>query len=175
MNQDETIDQEAEALLDSLPLDPVWRQVAKEVAHEYRYGDIIPKEWLLSHLGIAVPADKMTVAEYQALSFEMLSKIDAFRDELLCKYQRYLINIRGVGYKIIEPPHQTSAAMTRLHKDIRRSIAQAMSALVNVNNKALSLEDARENADARAKLGAFATLHVKQLEKKKADQGEGQA
>ncbi len=41
-----------------------------------------------------------------------------------------------------------------------------MTALVNVNERALSLEDARENADARAKLGAFATLHLKQLERK---------
>lgn len=173
MNQDDALDREAEALIDSLPLDPIWRQAAREVVHEFRYGDTIPKEWLLSHLGITLPKDKLTMTEYQNLSFDMLSKIDALREELLCKYQRYLLNVRGVGYQIVQPPQQTTTAMARLHKEMRRSLAQAMSALVNVNNKALSLDDARENAEARAKVGAFTTLHLKQLEKKTTkDQGE---
>lgn len=157
---------EADEEVFELPLDPIWRQAARDAVNEYSYGDIIPKEWINAHLNIRFSDKPMTADQHQSLAFEMLSKIDGWRDELLRKHCRYTVNIRGVGYKIIEPPHQTAAAMTKMQKELRRSISQAMTALVNVNERALSLEDARENADARAKLGAFATLHLKQLERK---------
>jgi len=157
---------ELEQTIHELPLDPIFRQAAKDAVAEFRYGDVIPWEWLTVMLDIYQTDDKLTALEHRAMQFDVLTKVDAFKEEMLTKYQRYLVNIRGVGYKIIEPPHQTAAAMTRLHKELRRSIAQAMSALVNVNDKVLSLQDAKENTDARNKLGAFATLHVKQLERK---------
>ena len=159
--------------LDALPLDPIWRQAAKEAVEEFAYGQVIPKEWINDHLNIQFTDRPITAAQHQAIAFDMLNKIDGWRDELLRQHARYLINIRGVGYKIVEPPHQTATAMTRLQKELRRSISQAMTALVNINDKALTLEDARENAEAKAKIGAFASLHVKQLEAKPADsQGE---
>lgn len=156
---------ELEQTIHELPLDPIWRQAAKDALAEFKYGDVIPWEWLTVMLDIHQPDEKLTALEHRAMQFDILTKVDGFKDEMLTKHQRYLINIRGVGYKIIEPPHQTAAAMIRLQKELRRSIAQAMSALVNVNDKALSLEDAKENTDARNKLGAFATLHLKQLER----------
>jgi hypothetical protein len=149
-----------------LPLDPIWRQAAKDAVSQFQYGEVIPREWIISHLDIKMTDARLSISEHQALAFDMLTKVDAFRDELLTKYQRYLVNIRGVGYKIIEPPHQTAAAMTKLQKELRRSISQAMNALVNINDKALSLEDARENVEAKAKLAAFSTLHVNKLDKK---------
>ncbi len=149
--------------LDDLPLDPIWRQAAKDAVCAFRYGDIIPHPWLFAHLHIADPVGKVTREEHHRLAFDLLTKVDGFKDEMLRCHQRYLVNIRGVGYKIIEPPHQTSAAMIRLQKDLRKAISGAMSAVVNINETALSLEDARVNADARAKLGAFASLHIKKL------------
>lgn len=146
-----------------LPLDPIWRQAAQEAISEFKYGDIIPREWLIDNLRITEPQHKITVAEYQRMSFDMLTKIDGFKDEMLTRHQRYLINIRGIGYKIIEPPHQTNAAMTKMQNDLRKTISSALKAVINIDEAALSLEDARANAEARAKIGAFATLHIKKL------------
>ncbi len=147
-----------------LELDPIWRQAAKEAVAAFDYGDIIPRDWLLDHLGIAEPQEKLTAKQHQAYAFEILSKTDGFKEEMLTRYQRYLVNIRSIGYKLIEPPHQTNAAMTRLSKDLRKAISQAMSAVVNINDKALTLEESQANADARAKLGTIATLHAKKLQ-----------
>jgi len=147
----------------ALPLDPIWRQAAQEVIAEFRYGDIIPLDWLQNHLNIKRPTGAITYLEHQALAFEMLSRIEGLRDELLTRHRRYLQNIRGVGYKIVEPPRQTQVAMAKLQKELRRAIAQTMSALVHVNETALSLEDARANAEARAKVADFALLHQKKL------------
>lgn len=147
-----------------LALDPIWRQAAKDAVAAFDYGDIIPRDWLLDHLGIAEPQEKLTAKQHQAYAFEILSKTDGFKEEMLTRYQRYLVNIRSIGYKLIEPPHQTNAAMTRLSKDLRKAISQAMSAVVNINDKALTLEESQANADARAKLGTIATLHAKKLQ-----------
>lgn len=147
-----------------LALDPIWRQAAKEAVAEFQYGDIIPRDWLLEHLDIAEPQEKLTAKQHQVYAFEILSKTDGFKEEMLTRYQRYLVNIRSIGYKIIEPPHQTNAAMTRLSKDLRKAISQAMSAVVNINDKALTLEESQANADARAKLGTIASLHAKKLQ-----------
>lgn len=146
-----------------LPLDPIWRQAANEAINAFQYGDTIPREWLVEHLHITEPQHKITVAEYQRLAFDMLTKMDGFKDEMLTRHHRYLINIRGIGYKIIEPPHQTNAAMTRMQRDLRKAISNAMSAVVNINDTALSIEESRANAEARAKIGAFASLHLKKL------------
>lgn len=148
---------------DDLPLDPIWRQAAQDAIAEFKYGDIIPREWLVANLHIAEPQHKITVAEYQRLSFDMLTKMDGFKDEMLTRHHRYLINIRGIGYKIVEPPHQTNAAMTRMQRELRKAIANAMSAVVNINATALTIEESRANAEARAKIGAFASLHLKKL------------
>lgn len=147
----------------SLPLDPIWRQAALDALQTFAYGDIIPHEWLNEHLDIQEPEGRITVEEYRLHAFELLRKVDGFRNELLTQHQRYLVNVRGIGYKIIEPPHQTEAAMCKLQKDLRRTISQAMAALVHINDTALSLDDARENADAKAKLAALRMLHVNQL------------
>lgn len=148
-----------------LPLDPIWRQAALEVVATFAYGDIIPHAWLYEHLAIAEPVGLMSADEYRALAFDLLRKVDALRDELLLQHQRYLMSVRSIGYKIIEPPQQTMAAMGRFQKELRRSLGQAMTALVHVNTTLLNLDDARENAEAKAKLAIFRTIHLKQLER----------
>jgi hypothetical protein len=147
-----------------LQLDPIWRQAAAEALTEFAYGDVISQSWIYQHLAIRdMKEGKYSADEYQEVAFDLLRKVDGFRDELLRKHNWYLINVRGAGYKIIEPPYQTTAAMGKLHRELRKSISQAMAALVHIDQNVLSLETAKENADARAKLGAFTTLHVKQL------------
>ena len=151
---------------DALDEHPIWRQAAKEAVAEFAYGDTIPHTWIAEHLEIANPQGWIgTVDAYRALAFDLLRKMDNFRAVLLEEHKRYLVNVRGLGYKIIEPPHQTDAAMLRLQDELRRSLAKAMSALVHVNESAISLEDARENAEAKAKLAWLNTVGVKRIAK----------
>jgi hypothetical protein len=150
-----------------LPLHPIWIQAAATAVCEFGYGDIIPHAWIYAHLEIEEPKGPITAEKHRTLAFDLLRKMDGFRDAMLEKHLCYLINVRGVGYKVIEPPYQTSAAMLRLQRELSKSLSAAMSALVHVNDTHLSLEDARENSEAKAKLAWLKTVGRKQLESRK--------
>ncbi|MBK1719204.1 hypothetical protein [Thiocystis violacea] len=154
----------------ALKLHPVWRQAAMEAVATFQYGETIPHDWLLEHLEIESPTGLMTADQHRAGQFELLRRVDGFKDVMLTDYQRYLVNVRGAGYKIIEPPHQTAAALRRLQTDLRKSLNAAMSALVHIDETALSLDASRENAEAKAKLKWFRTVGTKRLEAPSATQ-----
>lgn len=161
-------------MTDPVKIDPVWRQAADDAVHEFDYGEMIPHSWIGEHLEIDPREGKLTIERHRELDFDLLRKMDGFRDALLYEHKRYLVNVRGVGYKIIEPPHQTTAAMRALSRDMRRSIAKAMSALVNIDETALQLDDARENAEARARVAWLNTVGAKRLESNGDKEGEPQ-
>lgn len=148
----------------SLPLHPIWKNAALLAIQEFNYGDTIPHEWIMTNLEIEEPSGPVTVEKHRKLAFDLLRKVDGFRDILLGEHKRYLVNIRGVGYKIIEPPRQTNAAMRRFEREVGRSLADAMAALEYINDTLLTLDDSRENAEAKAKLAWFRTMGVKQLQ-----------
>lgn len=151
--------------MDELKRDPIWRQAALDAQTEFNYGDIIPMAWLKKHLEISEPEGLMSPEKYQDMAFELLSKVDGFREEMLCGYKQMTVNIRGVGYQIIRPPHQTDAAMKKFQREFRRAWHQAMANLVHINESMLTLEDARRNAEARAKLAWFKKDGLKQIAK----------
>ena len=150
-----------------LPLDPIWRQAALDACDAFQYGDVIPHEWVIEHLAIHEPERLMSVAEHKQRSFEILQRVEGFKEVMLEDYQRYLSSVRGVGYKIIEPPYQTDAAMRKLQADLHKSLSKAMGVLVHINDTALSIEDAQKNAEAKAKLAWFNTVAAKRLQHKK--------
>lgn len=147
-----------------LALHPIWRQAAIVAIESFDYGDIIPLQWIRDHLEIEEPVGMMTVERHRELQFDLLQKVESFKTLMLEEHKRLLVNVRGVGYKIIEPPHQTDAAMKRFQREFHKSLQQAMAALVHIDECALSLDDARDNAEARAKLAYFKTLGDRQLE-----------
>ena len=144
-------------------LDPLWKQAAVDAIQAFAYGEIIPHEWIRDNLELSRPDQEMTHRQFNDLALDSLRKIEAFKDEMLNHHARYLVSIRGIGYKIIEPPHQTNAAMKKCHNEIHRSMTNAMKALVNVNESMLSLEEARENSEAKGKLAYLATVGQRKL------------
>lgn len=153
--------------MQELKKDPIWLQACEDAMHRFEYGDIIPHDWLALHLGIEYPDKPMTIEEYRARDFDMLRKVEAFKDELLTEHKWYLISVRGIGYQVCKPQHQTKEAMHKLHRELRKSLSQAMGALVHINETALSLEDVRKNSEAKAKVAAFRTMHMKKIESDK--------
>lgn len=151
---------------DELTLHPVWRQAAVTAAEAFEYGDIIPLEWIREHLEIDEPVGLLTVERHRELQFDLLQKVENFKAIMLEEHKRFLVNVRGVGYKIIAPPHQTNAAMKRFQREFHKSLQQAMSALVHINESVLTLEDARDNAEAKAKLGYLKAIGKHSLDSK---------
>lgn len=146
---------------------PVWRQAALDAVATFAYGDTITHAWLAEHLEIATREGLMSVEKHRQLDFEVLRKVDGFRDVMLSEHKRYLVNVRGHGYRIVAPPQQTGEAIRRLSVDVQRSVGKAMAALVHVNEQVLSLEDMRENADAKARVGWLNAIGIKQLRPQK--------
>ena len=149
---------------DQLSEYPIWRQAAKDATSEFAYGDTIPLAWIREHLEIEEPEGLMSVETHRRLSFDLLQKVDGFRSCMLEDYKRMIVNVRGVGYKVIEPPNQTDAAMKRFRRDFYKSWGQAMTNLVHINESMLSLDEARANAEAKAKLAWFKSTGAKQIE-----------
>jgi hypothetical protein len=144
---------------------PVWRQAAIQAVAEFPYGAVIPHAWLCANLEIQDRAGLMSAEKHRELDFEMLRKMDGFRDVMLSEHKRYLVNIRGVGYSIVEPPHQTDAAMRRLRLDLHRAIGKTMAALVHINDTVLTIDALRENTEAKSKLAWLRTVGVKRIAK----------
>lgn len=149
----------------ALALDPIWLQASIDAINEFDYGDIITHEWIAAHLGVEYPTKPMTLEEYKARDFDLLRKVEGFKDELLVTHKWYLVNVRGTGYQVVKPKHQTKTAMLQMEKDLRKAVSKTLCALVHINETALSLEDARENAESKAKVAALRTMHLKQLNK----------
>ena len=143
-----------------LDLYPIWKQAAKDAAATFAYGDMIPIEWVRDHLEILEldEDDQITLKQHRDLAFDLLRKTEMFKLTMLETHQRLLVNIRGCGYKVIEPPHQTEAAMRKFITGFHKSWHQAMSALVHINADALSLEDTQRNIEAKMKLNYLKTM-----------------
>ena len=147
-------DQDMTASGAELDLFPIWKQAAKVAASEFNYGDLIPLEWVRANLEIDdLDEDaKMSVKQHRELAFDLLRKTEMFKQTMLETHKRLLVSIRGCGYKVIEPPHQSDAAMRKFITSFHKNWHQAMTALVHINESALTLDDTRRNIEAKAKL-----------------------
>jgi hypothetical protein len=139
--------------LDDIDLS-VWTLAATRAVSQFSYGDTIPLEWVRANLEINEldEDDLMTVKQHRSLAFDLLRKTEMFKQTMLETHKRLLVNIRGCGYKVVEPPHQTEAAMRKFISSFHKNLHQAMTALVHINESALTLDDTRRNIEAKARL-----------------------
>lgn len=114
-------------------------------------GDIVSHDQLDEWLGI----DESTVTDFesaQRLQFIRLSRIEAFKGELLLDHQIYVENVRGEGYRVVPPKDQSSAAEEFTRRTIAQAISKGISVAKNVNGNELTDAQRKENADAIARL-----------------------
>jgi len=160
---------------DGIKLDPIWKEAAKCAVEQFSHGEIIPHEWLNAALEIYVPHqdEKITAARHMQLSFERLEKVDCFREQLLEQHQMYLVNLRAEGYKIIMPEQQTLVVMKQLERQIHKILRKTRKGLEHIDQARLDVEQARANAEAKAKL-AYLVTSTKQITHDTRDQAKGQ-
>jgi len=137
-----------------LQLDPIWLNAAEKAARQYDYGDLIPLAWIRSELEID-PLEEGTYEQFKELQFRTLTLMDQFRDHLLIHHCKALLNVRGQGYRIINPGQQTATAMSLLHQAIVRHLHATRKLLTAINFTRLSDDQIRENVDARNKVAAI--------------------
>jgi len=152
--------------LPELDVHPVWKQAAREAIQEFRYGDIIPLEWIRSRLEIYTPSqhERMTLQQHRELSFDLLRKVEEFKRTMLEDHTCLLMSVRSQGYRLVEPPQQTDAALQRFVSDFHKSWHKAMAAMMHINADALSLDDMRGNTEAKLKLAYLKKMTAAQIE-----------
>lgn len=148
--------------MQALSRDPIWVEAAIQASREFDYGDVIPHDWLLDSLNIE-QLDSGTADQFRKHSFDLLQKVEGFKRVMLEEHQMYLTNVRGEGYRIVNPPQQTEIAMKSLQRDLQKSIKTAVSALTNINTNLLGLDDFKNNAEAKAKIAWLSQQSSKAL------------
>ena len=138
--------------MDDLALFPAWKQAVCDFLAEFRYGDIVPHEWLAQHFNMPVADGRMSAAEFQARQFEWLASIEGFKTTLLQDHQVLLQSVRGEGYRWVPPAEQTRASTKDFERDASRAFRTVGSRLRNIRAGELTDEQRRENMDAAAKV-----------------------
>lgn len=123
----------------------------------YTYGQLIPHEALQDALGMPKPQGRITVDEYEAWKLRLVSQVDALSDALLEDRNMCLQSVIGQGYRIVEPERQTAFAVKQGQKGLRAALSKMGRRLSFVDRSALTTDQAKENADALARLSFLQT------------------
>lgn len=150
---------------DDFKLSPAWKQATLDFLNTFKYGDLVPHDWLVEHFGLPPIEDsaKLTVSEFKRRQFDLLSNIEAFKHELLTKHQVCLQPVRGDGYRWVTPGEQTAIAMKEFTHDAKKAFRSAGQRLRHVRIGELTDDQRRENVDAMAKLSHIRGTVRKQL------------
>lgn len=144
---------------------PGWRQAVGDLLQEFRYGDLVPLDWLESRFGMPALTEsaRLTPDQFKERQFEWLANIEAFKDHLLKEHQVCLQSVRDKGYRWVPPREQTALAVREFERDARRVFRQIGNKLRNLRHTGLTDEQRRANMDATAKLTALTGMTRKAL------------
>lgn len=146
---------------------PAWRQAVRDFLDaQIEPGNVLPHDWLEAHFGMA-PLEEggtYTSAQFRDRQFEWLRNFDAFRAELLEEHLICLISEHGLGYRVVPPGEQTSIALQRFEREIKRSFRTAALRTKHVNLDALTAEERKENLDGIAKLSMLKGMQKQALQ-----------
>lgn len=118
----------------------------------YTYGQLIPHDALQGALGLPKPVGRITADEYEAWKLRLVGQVEALSDALLKDRNMCLQSVAGQGYKIVEPEKQTAFAVKQGQKGLRSALSKMGRRLSFVDRAALTNDQAKENADALARL-----------------------
>ena len=135
-----------------MKLHPEWKQAVQDAVGRFSYGDLIPMDWLMDAFGVEPASESMDALTYQKNQFRFLAALEAFKSALLDDHKMALQNVRGSGYRIVQPGEQTAWAEEEGIEEIRRGIRRMAGRLSNVKRAALTDAEQRENLDAIARL-----------------------
>lgn len=128
---------------------PAWKNAIDKF--NFRYGDIIPHNWFFQAFGIEVPNSKTLHAQGKKAQMEFMANFIKLEENLLEERQMCLKNIRGQGWKIIEPHEQTAFSIADGSHEMKKALKRMYHRQLNVNDALLTAEQKRENSDALAK------------------------
>jgi len=140
---------------------PAWKNAVEIVAKDFKEGDLLTMDWIHTNFKIKKPTAG-TFDSFQKYQFEFLAAMDGFKNELLEIHQIAIANVRGEGYRILQPKEQTGYSEKKFIDDMKKSVKKAVSILSNIKFDCLSDQERKENADAKGRIAAVYTMSKKQ-------------
>ena len=122
---------------------------------KFRDGDIISFHWIKDKLGIREPK---TIAEVSVIQFELLSKLEMFRDTLLVEHKVAIRNVRGEGYMIVPPGDQARMAIEEGIKMFSKGMKKADKLLDHARVDEMSDYERTRHTDAQIKIKGIKAL-----------------
>jgi hypothetical protein len=151
---------------DKIILDKVFIIAAEKAIKEFNYGDVISKQWLLEQFGIEMP-EIGTQKDFNDFSFEFLQNMEGFKNYMLTQHKMLLVSVRGIGYEIVLPKHQSDYAMTRFKNNLNFELKKAIDTILLTNEAQLSHEDIKRRDSQHGKIAAIAAFTEKRISYKK--------
>ena len=140
---------------------PAWRQAEADLlANGLTHGSIITRDALEASFGIKPPA---TVQQHISNELVYLRQCTALRESLLENRKMMLVSEPGVGFRVAMPEEQTKLAMHQRTREVKSAMQKLVREIANVETTLLTDDQRKENADARAQIGALRTMVRKQL------------
>ena len=98
---------------------------------KYNYGDIISHEDIITAIGF-VKLHSGTRREINDNDFEYLAITDTIKNIMLFKFDILVINVRGIGYRIVSPHEQPNETMALMVNNILSEINKANKRLTHI-------------------------------------------
>ena len=133
--------------------------VKKFLDSDFSDGEIVSMHWLKEFLDIKEATKIEQVTDFQ---WELLTKMEMFKDELLNKHQIALKNVRGSGYMIVPPGQQALYAAEIGIKTFNKGMKKTEKLLDNVRLAQMDNDEKRILTDAQVKFSALKGMLNKQ-------------
>ena len=140
---------------------PSWKQALQDLELAgLEPGQTIETTWLEEVFGLLTPT---SIAEAEKNRAIFRTSIWQLRESLLEKHKLMLRPIAGVGYRVVEPEHQTGQALKDRGEEVARALSKLQAEITHVRLDALDDAQRQANANAQAKVGALLSMSRKQL------------
>lgn len=140
-----------------------WFALVEKVAlHEV--GELVPHEWLRDQFDIKplnfkdypdLESVRKAIADQQFLFLQLFERL---RKDVLKNHSFYLVNVRGMGYKIIHPKDQTKFAYDQLMGDISKSFKECADIMTHTRTQFLDEDTKSRDRQLFSKVGSLKQL-----------------
>ena len=147
--------------------DKPWIHAAEvlEQSGKLEYGTVIEGDELRELLDAKIDPEKMmSGAEYTRLSWLFLKGFENLRDHLLLQKRVYLHNIRGHGYKVLEPKEQIDVGKKGFEDGFQKLAEKAMKILSNVEDEEINDYDRIKRDEYVMRVG-YMTIQSSEVKK----------
>lgn len=111
-----------------------------------------------------IPTGPMLAKDLDADRFRFMQVIDEACSQLLNRTGRWLVNVRGAGYRLMEPREAAAYAVEQVESDIAATISKHTNALRRTKVDGLSMAERQELLDAQITLGRAKALSASTFE-----------